>query len=908
MLLIDEQQLNLPRLTGTLKAFSNISKLHREVDDYVEREFIRKRLENIQRKKASASVTDSLSPSELELKWPLVLLKLIPNNNDSKVVKLKSFLDKLRNSISKQFLNEDFNDTELLNEAALFIFEVFYEFANRNEFKSGSTKSNFQNLDKLNKRLKERFGQFARNLFDTCKDLMESLFNEIDELNKWNELDDLFGKRFIQLNENQRQETHNDDDSSYFGENIKFTSKYDTLERYCKAAEAGLSTELLDEELNESDIEEEEQESESESDDGEIDRLHIEFPMESNKERSALDEENENLKYIRWTADLSNEICNLIYELLSSKSNHVELQNELVELLSFDKIELAEYLYSNKEKVTEAFRKLLKDNVNSKASLLSKGTLSSAGDHLEKNSNVANANRKQVSMGDALRSEITVHTETEKKIKKLMRKEEKKLNKLRNTGDDSGNEMTGSASFDPKQLKKLREDQLNEAKQLQIYYQRKLGSMAPLPSDGRSRVDDYPYVFDSMLKISQTSAFISGSKILLPENIHRTNTGFYEEIAIPPSNSFDSFSDEMRVQAMNTKEYICFRPFIQVSELDELGQVAFRNVKALNRIQSIVYEAAYQTNQNLLICAPTGAGKTNIAMLTIINLLRMNFVEGVIRKDDFKIVYVAPMKALAAEMVENFSKRLQPLGISVRELTGDMQLTKQELAQTQMIVTTPEKWDVVTRKSQGDISLSLLVRLLIIDEVHLLHDERGSVIETIVARTLRQVESSQKMIRIVGLSATLPNYFDVARFLNVNPRNGLFFFDSRFRPVPLAQTFLGVKSPNKLIQQQQMDEACYEKALRMLKQGHQVMVFVHSRNATLKTAEKLRQTAKGNGEIDFFRVPEQSKEYGEAQKQMSKSRNKQLREIFDDGFAVHHAGKFLFLVYMAYMNIFLQSF
>ena len=47
------------------------------------------------------------------------------------------------------------------------------------------------------------------------------------------------------------------------------------------------------------------------------------------------------------------------------------------------------------------------------------------------------------------------------------------------------------------------------------------------------------------------------------------------------------------------------------------------------------------------------------------------------------------------------------------------------------------------------------------------------------------------MIRIVGLSATLPNYIDVARFLNVNPYSGLFFFDGRFRPVPLAQTFIG---------------------------------------------------------------------------------------------------------------------
>ena len=45
---------------------------------------------------------------------------------------------------------------------------------------------------------------------------------------------------------------------------------------------------------------------------------------------------------------------------------------------------------------------------------------------------------------------------------------------------------------------------------------------------------------------------------------------------------------------------------------------------------------------------------------------------------------MAPMKALAAEMVRNFGMRLSPLGITVKELTGDMQLTKYEIAHTQV--------------------------------------------------------------------------------------------------------------------------------------------------------------------------------------------------------------------------------
>lgn len=80
------------------------------------------------------------------------------------------------------------------------------------------------------------------------------------------------------------------------------------------------------------------------------------------------------------------------------------------------------------------------------------------------------------------------------------------------------------------------------------------------------------------------------------------------------------------------------------------------------------------------------------------------------------------------------------------------------------------------------------------------------------------------MIRIVGLSATLPNYLDVARFLRVNPYVGLFYFDSRFRPVPLEQTFIGVKATKPLQQMTDMDSVCYDKVYEMVVKGHQVIL------------------------------------------------------------------------------------
>ena len=59
--------------------------------------------------------------------------------------------------------------------------------------------------------------------------------------------------------------------------------------------------------------------------------------------------------------------------------------------------------------------------------------------------------------------------------------------------------------------------------------------------------------------------------------------------------------------------------------------------KTLNRIQSIVFDVAYYTSENLLISAPTGAGKTNIAMLTVLREIKNNIESGVIKRDKFKV-------------------------------------------------------------------------------------------------------------------------------------------------------------------------------------------------------------------------------------------------------------------------------
>ena len=61
-------------------------------------------------------------------------------------------------------------------------------------------------------------------------------------------------------------------------------------------------------------------------------------------------------------------------------------------------------------------------------------------------------------------------------------------------------------------------------------------------------------------------------------------------------------------------------------------------------------------------------------MLTFLWLLKQHMSDGSVDREAVKAVYIAPMKALAQEVVEKFSERLKPLGMTVREFTGDMQV------------------------------------------------------------------------------------------------------------------------------------------------------------------------------------------------------------------------------------------
>ncbi|XP_068216026.1 U5 small nuclear ribonucleoprotein 200 kDa helicase [Palaemon carinicauda] len=381
------------------------------------------------------------------------------------------------------------------------------------------------------------------------------------------------------------------------------------------------------------------------------------------------------------------------------------------------------------------------------------------------------------------------------------------------------------------------------------------------------------YVDLESLIFTTGSHYNSNKKCHLPEGSTRQMKKGYDEIHVP---------------ALKPKPFAPDETLVPIANLPAYAQPAFDGFKNLNRIQSKLFKAAMDTDENLLLCAPTGAGKTNVALLTILREIGKNTnQDGTINGDAFKIIYVAPMRSLVTEMTQNFAKRLEPYGLKVGELTGDHQLTREQIMETQVIVCTPEKWDVITRRG-GERSYTQLVRLIIFDEIHLLHDERGPVLEALVARTLRNAETTGDAVRLIGLSATLPNYEDVAAFLRVDLKTGLFFFDNSFRPVPLAQQYIGITEKKAIKRYQVMNDILYEKVMEHAGKN-QILIFVHSRKETGKTAKSILDMCLEKDTLgNFLREGSASTEV--LRTEADQVKNNDLKGLLPYGFAIHHAG------------------
>lgn len=220
-----------------------------------------------------------------------------------------------------------------------------------------------------------------------------------------------------------------------------------------------------------------------------------------------------------------------------------------------------------------------------------------------------------------------------------------------------------------------------------------------------------------------------------------------------------------------------------------------------NAVQSKCFDIIYRTNDNFVLSSPTGSGKTVAFELAICRLI--NSFSG----DDFKIVYQAPTKSLCSERQRDWSTKFRPFGLECAELTGDTDLSQMRNVQNaSIIVTTPEKWDSMTRKWKDHIKLMKMIKLFLIDEVHMLKEERGAVLEVVVSR----MKSIGSDVRFIALSASIPNSGDIASWLGRNPMAPQTpalreVFGEDFRPVKLQKFVVGYNT--------QGNDFAFEKAL-----------------------------------------------------------------------------------------------
>lgn len=209
-----------------------------------------------------------------------------------------------------------------------------------------------------------------------------------------------------------------------------------------------------------------------------------------------------------------------------------------------------------------------------------------------------------------------------------------------------------------------------------------------------------------------------------------------------------------------------------------------------NAVQSKCFDSIYKTNDNFVLSSPTGSGKTVIFDLAICRLVHGWSIGS------FKVVYMAPTKSLCSERKRDWQNRFAALSLNCEELTGDSDTASIKAVQTaDIIVTTPEKWDSMTRKWKDHERLVELVKLFLIDEVHILSKDRGATLEAVVSR----MKSISSDIRFIALSATVPNSQDIATWLGRSPTDQSLpaireRFDESFRPVRLQKKVCGYQS------------------------------------------------------------------------------------------------------------------
>jgi len=229
-----------------------------------------------------------------------------------------------------------------------------------------------------------------------------------------------------------------------------------------------------------------------------------------------------------------------------------------------------------------------------------------------------------------------------------------------------------------------------------------------------------------------------------------------------------------------------------------------------------------EKRDSFVVAAPTASGKTQIAEMAT---LQAYFDQG------GKVVYLVPLRALAREKYEDFSKKYRDAGIKVVQSTGDYDRAEPWLHQGNIVIATNEKMDSLIRHRTPwlrDISL------VVADEVHLLRDpQRGPTLEIVLTR----LRSLNPGLRLIALSATIPNGREISDWL------GARLVRSDWRHVPLREDlyFNGAAIFNdgtvKWIPEES-DMDVVDLVLETIKGGGQTLIFVNTRKAAEAVAQK----------------------------------------------------------------------
>ena len=155
-------------------------------------------------------------------------------------------------------------------------------------------------------------------------------------------------------------------------------------------------------------------------------------------------------------------------------------------------------------------------------------------------------------------------------------------------------------------------------------------------------------------------------------------------------------------------------------------------------------------------------------------------------------------------------------------MTGDFTPDLEALKKSHILITTPEKWDGISRNWQNR-SYVQEVGLIVIDEIHLLGQDRGPVLEVIVSRMNYISSQTTNSIRMVGLSTALANGVDVANWFGVK-KHYFFNFKPQVRPCPITIHFEGFSEKHYCPRMATMNKPAFN-AIKKFSKGKPVLVF-----------------------------------------------------------------------------------